>query len=148
MRRWQGTGHTGGSRSASATSISFTIPACEPRHIIVILGGTFDPVHLGHLTAAEQVQRVARLEEVWLMPNARPPHKVDGPYASAQDRLAMVERAVQERPGLRASDLEVRRGGVSYTVDTLAALASSFPGARFALVLGCDGARQVRSWHR
>ena len=116
--------------------------------MIGILGGTFDPVHLGHLVAAEQVQRVARLEEVWLMPNARPPHKVDGPYASAQDRLAMVELAVQERPSLRASDVEVRRGGVSYTVDTFAALASSFPGATFALLLGYDAALQIRSWHR
>src|SRR5437870_8847918 len=136
MRRWPGTGLAAGRRSASATSSSCTIPAGDPRHMIGMLGGTFDPVHLGHLTAAEQVQRVARLEEVWLMPNARPPHKVDGPYASAQDRLAMVELVVQERPSLRASDVEVRRGGVSYTVDTFAALAASVPGLTFVLLLG------------
>src|SRR5438445_11159473 len=135
MRRWLGTGLAAGRRSASATSSSFTIPAGEPRHMIGILGGTFDPVHLGHLAAAEQVQRVARLEEVWLMPNARPPHKVDGPYASAPDRLAMVALAVKERPSLRASDVEVRWGGVSDTVDTFAALASSFTGATFALLI-------------
>src|SRR5438132_11189720 len=103
MRRWQGTGLAAGRRSASATSSSFTIPAGEPRHMIGILGGTFDPVHLGHLTAAEQVQRVARLDEVGLMPNARPPHKVDDPYATGQDRLAMVVLAVLQRPGRRAS---------------------------------------------
>jgi nicotinate-nucleotide adenylyltransferase len=116
--------------------------------MIGILGGTFDPVHLGHLAAAEQVRGAARLDEVWLMPNARPPHKVDGPHASAQDRLAMVELAVKSRPGLRASDLEVRRGGLSYTVDTLAGLASLFPQATFALLLGYDAALQIRTWHR
>lgn len=116
--------------------------------MIGILGGTFDPVHLGHLAAAEQVRHAARLDEVWLMPNARPPHKVDGPHASAKDRLAMVELAVSERSGLRASDFEVRRGGISYTVDTLAALASQFPDRTFALLLGYDAALQIRTWHR
>lgn len=116
--------------------------------MIGILGGTFDPVHLGHLAAAEQVKPAARLEEVWLMPNSRPPHKVDGPHASARDRLAMVDLAVRGRSGLRASDLEVRRGGVSYTIDTIEALAPRFPGKTFALLLGYDAALQIRSWHR
>ena len=116
--------------------------------MIGILGGTFDPVHLGHLAAADQVQRAARLDEVWLMPNSRPPHKVDGPHASALDRLAMVELAVSGRPGLRACDREVRRGGVSYTIDTLADLAGRFPEETFALLLGYDAALQIRSWHR
>ena len=116
--------------------------------MIGILGGTFDPVHLGHLDAAEQVQRGAKLDEVWLMPNARPPHKVDGPHAGALDRLAMVELAVRGRPGLRGCDLEVLRGGVSYTIDTLAALTSRFPEETFALLLGYDAALQIRSWHR
>lgn len=116
--------------------------------MIGILGGTFDPVHLGHLAAAEQVKPAATLEEVWLMPNSRPPHKVDGPHASALDRLAMVELAVRGRPGLRASDLEVRRGGVSYTIDTLEALAPRSPDKTFALLLGYDAALQIRGWHR
>ncbi len=116
--------------------------------MIGILGGTFDPVHLGHLAAAEQVQRGAKLDEVWLTPNCRPPHKVDGPYASARHRLAMVEVAVSGRRELRASDLEVRRGGISYTIDSLHALAQQFPDQPFAWLLGYDAALQIRTWHR
>jgi nicotinate-nucleotide adenylyltransferase len=113
-----------------------------------ILGGTFDPVHLGHLAAATSLLGQAGLEEVWLMPNARPVHRANPPMASPEDRLRMVELAVLGRPGLRASALEVERGGPSFTIDTLEALRRADPSRPIRLLLGFDAALQIRSWHR
>ena len=113
---------------------------------IGILGGTFDPVHNGHLAAASQLRGVAHLDQVWLMPNARPPHRTAAPVASAQDRMRMVELAVAGHDGLLPSRIEVDRGGVSYTIDTIRQLARDFPGQRFALLLGADAALQIRGW--
>lgn len=112
-----------------------------------ILGGTFDPLHLGHLAAATQLQVAAGLTEVWLMPNCRPPHKVSPPVASPGQRLRMVELGIRGLPGLRACDLEVERGGVSYTVDTLRALRAKWPETGFTLLLGFDAALQIGAWH-
>jgi nicotinate-nucleotide adenylyltransferase len=112
-----------------------------------ILGGTFDPVHNGHLAAARQLRDVADLTEVWLMPNAMPPHRSAAPVASAEDRLRMVQLAVDGLPGLLPSALEVERGGPSYTIDSVAELSRRFPGRPFAILLGSDAALQIRSWH-
>lgn len=111
------------------------------------MGGTFDPVHNGHLAAARQLREVADLDQVWLVPNAQPPHRSDPPLASAEDRMRMVELAVAQQPGLVASRIEVDRGNVSYTIDTVRELARRFPGQRFELLLGSDAALQIRSWH-
>src|SRR2546423_14558477 len=113
---------------------------------IGILGGTFDPVHNGHLAAARQLRGVANLDQVWLMPNATPPHRTAAPVASAQDRMRMVELAVAGLDGLVPSRIEVDRGGISYTIDTIRQLARDLPGQRFALLLGADAALQIRSW--
>jgi nicotinate-nucleotide adenylyltransferase len=112
-----------------------------------IMGGTFDPVHNGHLAAARQLREVADLDEVWLMPNATPPHRSAAPVASADDRLRMVQLAVDTQSGLVPSALEVDRGGISYTIDTVRELARAFPGRPFAILLGSDAALQIRSWH-
>jgi nicotinate-nucleotide adenylyltransferase len=112
-----------------------------------IMGGTFDPVHNGHLAAARQLREVADLDEVWLMPNATPPHRSAAPVASADDRLRMVQLAVDTQSGLVPSALEVDRGGISYTIDTVRELARAFSGRRFAILLGSDAALQIRSWH-
>jgi nicotinate-nucleotide adenylyltransferase len=111
------------------------------------MGGTFDPVHKGHLEAARELQIRAGLQQVWLMPNARPPHRVD-PLASAGDRMRMVELAVNGEAGLAASSLEVDRGGVSYTIDTVRQLRRRFPDQRFEFLLGADAARHIREWHQ
>ena len=111
------------------------------------MGGTFDPVHNGHLAAARQLRDVADLDQVWLMPNAQPPHRGEPPLAAAEDRMRMVEQAVLDQPGLLASRLEVDRGNVSYTIDTVRELTRRFPGQRFELLLGSDAAQQIRSWH-
>jgi nicotinate-nucleotide adenylyltransferase len=121
-----------------------TIPSAN---LIGILGGTFDPVHNGHLAAARQLRGVADLDEVWLMPNATPPHRTAGPVAPAEDRMRMVELAVAGHHGLVPSRMEVDRGGISYTIDTVRELAREYPGRRFALLIGSDAALQIRSWH-
>ncbi len=133
---------------------SSTIPAVEgqpagadPGRPTGILGGTFDPVHRGHLAAAEQLL-TAGLDAVWLMPNAEPPHRREKPVASGAHRLRMVELALADRPGLSACDLEVRRGGRSYTLDTLRELAAAFAGRRFVWLLGADAAMRIRQWYR
>jgi nicotinate-nucleotide adenylyltransferase len=126
-----------------------TIPSAEvgPRDgVIGIMGGTFDPVHNGHLAAARQLLGVAGLDQVWLMPNATPPHRTATPVANAEDRMRMVELAVAGQPGLHPSRTEVDRRGISYSVDTVRQLAREFPGQRFALLLGSDAALQIRSW--
>src|SRR3982074_3001693 len=108
---------------------SFTIPSAD----IGILGGTFDPVHNGHLAAARQLLRIAGLDQVWLMPNATPPHRTAAPVAPAEDRMRIVELAAAGNEGLVPSRVEVDRGGVSYTIDTLRELARTYPRQRFTL---------------
>jgi nicotinate-nucleotide adenylyltransferase len=87
-----------------------------------ILGGTFDPIHNGHLAIAEEARETLGLERVVFMPASVPPHKPSREVTSPAHRLAMVRLAVAGNPSFEASDLEVARGGVSYTVDTLEAL--------------------------
>jgi nicotinate-nucleotide adenylyltransferase len=99
------------------------------------------------VAAAEQVRQAAGLDEVWLVPNALPPHRSPPPLASAADRLAMAQLAVSGHPGLRVSDIELHRPGPSYTIDTLKALGRRYPRHTFALLLGADAARSIASWH-
>lgn len=110
-----------------------------------IVGGTFDPIHLGHIALAEGVRDCARLDRVLLIPAADPPHR-GGAVASPEQRLEMSRLAVQEHPGLEVSDVELRRPGPSYTVDTLRELASELGDAELYMVLGWDAARELRSW--
>lgn len=110
-----------------------------------ILGGTFDPIHLGHLEAAQAGVSCAGLDEVYLVPAGIPPHK-DGAVASGADRLAMCRLAVAGHPQLRVGDWEVVRGGPSYTVDTLRAFHAERPADDPHLILGWDAAREIRSW--
>jgi nicotinate-nucleotide adenylyltransferase len=117
----------------------------DPRRV-AILGGTFDPIHLGHIAIAEQARDGAGLEETWLVPSAMPPHR-GAASASAQDRLDMVQSAVAGHPRLRVLDIEVRRPGPSYTADTLRQLEAGYPGAEFWIVLGADAARDIMTWH-
>jgi nicotinate-nucleotide adenylyltransferase len=113
---------------------------------IGILGGTFDPIHNGHLDAARELLEVADLDQVWLMPNAHPPHRHE-PLAGPQDRMRMVELAVKDAHRLVPSRIEVERGGTSYTIDTIHELEQRFPGQAFVLLLGIDAAQHIREWH-
>ncbi|HEX7043845.1 MAG TPA: nicotinate-nucleotide adenylyltransferase [Burkholderiales bacterium] len=116
--------------------------------MIGLLGGTFDPVHYGHLRPAHEVCRRLALAELRLVPAAQPPHRRP-PLATPEQRLRMVELAVAEFPGLVADDREVRRGGVSYTVPTLEALRAELgPRVPLCFVLGADAFAGLPSWHR
>lgn len=113
-----------------------------------VLGGTFDPVHLGHLHAAEQVRRAFILRRVLLVPCAVPPHKSRPGITASHHRLAMLRLAAAGRAGLEVSSLEIDRGGVSYTLDTLRALRDGAPPLRPLAILGIDALRELRTWHR
>jgi len=114
---------------------------------IAILGGTFDPVHYGHLRVADEVRRALRLPEVRLVPARDPPHR-SGPQASAGARRAMLECAVTAFPGLVVDDRELRRPGKSYTVLTLSEFRAEFPDRPLLLLLGADAFRGLPTWHR
>ncbi len=112
---------------------------------IGLLGGTFDPIHFGHLKAAAAALQCARLDEVLLIPAGRPPHK-RGTRASAADRLAMCRLAAAAGAGLGVWDWEANRPGPSYTVDTLRAFGEQRPSDQPFLILGWDAARDLASW--
>lgn len=111
-----------------------------------ILGGTFDPIHLGHLLLAEQAREALELDRVLLMPAARPPHKPDAPISPFADRLRMVALATSESLGLVASDLEQDEAVPSFTVATLRRLRMLEPEAELWLILGGDSLRDLPTW--
>lgn len=114
---------------------------------IGILGGTFDPIHLGHLQLAENARTQFSLDKVLLIPAYDPPHKKkSAPLASAQDRYEMVRLAIEGRPGLEISNCEIKRRGASYTIDTLKELEKQYAAAQFYLILGHDAFLQVDLW--
>ncbi len=114
---------------------------------VAVLGGTFDPIHSGHLAILDQVRRAVDADEAWLIPTANPPHRRPT-HASPADRLAMTRAAAEGLPAVRVLDLEIRRDGLSYTVDTLDELERAHPGVVIWFTLGADAARDVGSWHR
>jgi nicotinate-nucleotide adenylyltransferase len=113
----------------------------------VLVGGTFDPVHLGHIAVADQARRQLDAAEAWFIPSRRPPHRPPA-VASADDRLAMLRAVAERYPWLRVLDVEVLRPGPSYTLDTLRELARMRPDAEQWFLLGADAARDIRAWHR
>jgi nicotinate-nucleotide adenylyltransferase len=116
---------------------------------IGLFGGTFDPPHVGHLVTAVNVRHALDLDLVVLMVAGEPWQKVGSrSITAAVDRFAMVAAAVADVDGLVAGDLEVRRGGASYTADTLAELAVEYPGAELFTIVGDDAAAGLGSWER
>ena len=114
-----------------------------------ILGGTFDPIHIGHVLLALFAQEQLSLDTVLFVPAADPPHKdATPPLAPAEDRWAMVERAIAGFPGFQGSRIELERPGKSYTFDTLAQLRGTFPGSALYLIIGADNIPQMATWHR
>jgi nicotinate-nucleotide adenylyltransferase len=112
-----------------------------------VLGGTFDPPHIGHLVVACEALWQLRLDEVRLVPAHRPPHKPGVAIAPAEQRAAWLEEAVAGRPGLVVSRAELERPGPSYTADTLEAMAAAEPGVRLWFVLGADQLEGFPGWH-
>ena len=114
---------------------------------IGILGGTFDPLHQGHLQLARAAKTQYGLDKVIFMPAFIPPHKAaHRDLTPAPYRLRMVQLAVQGEAGFEAGDLELNRPEISYTVDTLRALEGLYPKASFYLILGADAAAGMRDW--
>ena len=111
-----------------------------------IFGGSFDPVHYGHLLLAECCREQAHLDEIWFLPAAAPPHKQGKKLAPAKARLEMLELATAGNEAYRVSSLEIDRGGVRYTVDTLRAVAETHPQAEVFLLMGADSLRDLPTW--
>ncbi len=111
-----------------------------------ILGGTFNPIHLAHLRIAEEVQRACELDRVLFIPAAEPPHKDVAGEVSFRHRLAMVELAIKDHPCFYASDLEIRRSGKSFSVDTLEILRREDPAGERYFIIGLDSYRDIATW--
>jgi nicotinate-nucleotide adenylyltransferase len=112
-----------------------------------ILGGTFDPIHYAHLAIAEQARDQLGLQGVLFVPARVPPHKLGQSITDADERLRMVELAIQDDPAFAVSDLELRRSGPSYTVDTAEALVPKL-GVDPWFILSTEALRELPTWHR
>jgi nicotinate-nucleotide adenylyltransferase len=116
---------------------------------IGIFGGTFDPVHRGHLEVAQKARAQFSLDKVIFVPACQPPHKQKIPVLTpAQDRFEMVRRALEDESGLEISDCELQRGGLSYTIETILGFEKEYPGAELFLILGRDALDGIDTWHR
>ena len=111
-----------------------------------VFGGTFNPIHYGHLVMAEDAREAFALDEVLWVPAGVPPHKRDAEIASPEHRLAMLERAVEGHPAFRVSDIELRRPGVSFTVDTMRQLQQEMPGRDWHFIIGADTLLELHTW--
>jgi len=103
-----------------------------------LLGGTFNPIHIGHLLLAESAREQCGLDAVWFVPTAVPPHKGSRELAAGAHRLAMVRLALRAHASFMASELELRREGVSYTIDTIQGLRERYPRRALLLIVGSD----------
>jgi nicotinate-nucleotide adenylyltransferase len=114
--------------------------------LIGVFGGTFNPIHLGHLSIAQQVAQALDFNQVRFIPAAQPPHK-PAPKVSAQQRADMVQLAIQDYPNFVLDTTELARTGPSYTVDTLQQLKAQLPDQSFCLILGWDAFTNIHTWH-
>jgi len=115
---------------------------------IGILGGTFDPIHYGHLILGEQVRGQLELDKVIFVPTYQPPHKDGRRILDARHRLRMARLAVRGNPRFTVSDIEIRRRGKSYTVDTLRAIKRCYRGARLFFICGSDLVSEIPTWKK
>jgi len=111
-----------------------------------IFGGTFNPPHIGHLIVAEHVCDALRLDNIVFVPAATPPHKALDGIVAAAHRVEMLRRAIQGNPNFDISDIEIARGGVSFTVDTLQQLRDEHPSDEFFLLIGMDNLPEFPTW--
>jgi nicotinate-nucleotide adenylyltransferase len=114
---------------------------------VLVFGGTFDPVHNGHLAIARQARAAAGAEAVWFVPAALAPLR-EPPVASPEERLELLVAAIDGETGLKVVDTAVRSGGVSLTADTIDALRAEYPDLDLAVLLGADAARTIGAWER
>lgn len=112
-----------------------------------ILGGSFDPIHNGHTLLAKDVLELLDLERVIFIPAYVAPHKIGQSFAGAQDRMAMTRLAVEGVPYFSVSDVEMKKGGISYTFETLRLLQQQYPGQEMYFIIGADSVPQLDTWH-
>ncbi len=115
---------------------------------IGILGGTFNPVHNGHLAIAAEVRDRLQMERVLFIPSFMPPHKHEEEIPSALQRLEMIRLAISGKPFFEVSDIEIARGGKSYTIDTILELRRLHPDVELYFIIGLDAFLEIQSWHR
>jgi nicotinate-nucleotide adenylyltransferase len=113
---------------------------------IGIFGGSFNPVHIGHLIAAQDALEHVGLSRVIFLPAAQPPHKAPRPLAPAADRLEMLRLAIADDPRFEVSDDEIARGGISYTIDTLRRFRDRYPTAALYFLIGGDTLMELHTW--
>jgi nicotinate-nucleotide adenylyltransferase len=116
------------------------------RRGIGILGGTFNPIHFGHLLMAQDAMEQVGLDRVKFIPSATPPHKMVDTLARERDRLHMIRLAIRGNDRFEADDIEIQRGGRSYSVDTLTELRRREPRADFYFIIGADSLRELHLW--
>lgn len=115
--------------------------------MIGIFGGTFDPVHYGHIKPVISVKQALNLTQLRFIPNRNPPHRAD-PWLSAEQRLSLLRSALEDYPDIIIDERELNREGPSYMVDTLKSLHSDFPGEVLCLIMGIDAFTGITSWHQ
>jgi nicotinate-nucleotide adenylyltransferase len=113
-----------------------------------IFGGTFDPIHVGHLILAEQCREACQLDRVLFIPAGQPPHKTERQITAGKQRLEMVELAIAGQTAFEASPIEIKREGPSFSVLTLSELASKNPGAELFFLMGSDSLADLPSWYQ
>lgn len=114
---------------------------------IGIMGGTFDPVHNGHLLLGKQAYEEYGLDEIWYMPSCQPPHKKDHLVTEAEDRLNMLYLALEDIPYCTVSEFEMGREGNTYTAQTMELLKKEFPDTKFFFIIGADSLFQLETWY-
>jgi nicotinate-nucleotide adenylyltransferase len=120
-----------------------------PRPRVGLLGGTFDPIHTGHLSVARHAHQALQLDGIRFIPSARPPHRPDSPQASEYHRVEMIRRAIAADAGWEVCDLELRRVGPSYTIDTLSSLhREGLNPLQIFFITGADAFAEIATWHR
>ncbi len=113
---------------------------------IGIFGGTFNPIHTGHLILAATAQELFELSQVIFIPCACPPHKDGAPVVNPRHRMAMVEAAIEDSLGFETSDIEIERGGRSFAIDTVRQLCRQYPDARLFFIVGSDSLKELHLW--
>ncbi len=115
---------------------------------IGIMGGTFNPIHIGHIEIAKTAYQQYQLDEIWFMPNHIPAYKEENAIVSGEDRLEMVRLAICDIPYCRASDFELEREGNTYTIDTLKLLCEQYPQHEFYFIMGADSLFSFDKWRK
>ena len=116
------------------------------RKIIGLMGGTFDPVHHGHLVAAEEARSQFNMDQVIFIPAGKPPHKTNKELSTPEDRLAMTKAAVSSNPYFTVSDIEIKKSGLSYTINTVRAMKEIYPGQEIYFITGADAVLEILTW--